>query len=203
MAEGSSFEKLLRGSVEANLHFYETLTRATAEYVEELARIWSEADIPTVAASMDRDWKTRTGGEPAQTATRRREAEDTGRRGPPALVLEGGAGEVARAEFAVSNDLRREVEAEVVTSDLRGPRDEEVDAELRAEPAEVVLAPGERIAVTVEAMITEAFTEGVGYRGEITVPGLSRQTVPLVVRRREDGEDGAEASDVAREKDGS
>ena len=47
----------------------------------------------------------------------------------------------------------------------------------------VVLDPGEQVLVRVVATIDEALETGVGYRGEVTVPGLVSRGLSITVRR--------------------
>ena len=75
----------------------------------------------------------------------------------PALLLEGPAGEEARAVVMVRNDLDREAEAPVVATMFVGPGDETRDLELRADPARVRVAPGSiRLARTLVLPISAA-----------------------------------------------
>ncbi|HZD06337.1 MAG TPA: hypothetical protein VE173_15610, partial [Longimicrobiales bacterium] len=158
---------------DANLQYWETLNRATSEYVQTLARAWSEAPFT---------WSLGPRGErptpaPEPPASRPRFA--------PALLLEGPAGAEARAVIVVRNDLSRQAEAPVVSGAFTGPGGEPVELDLRADPATVTVPPGEQVPVTLAVAITADMPEGGAYRGEVDVPGLSERGVPVVVRRRE------------------
>jgi hypothetical protein len=60
----------------------------------------------------------------------------------------------------------------------------EVEQKLAFEPEVVTLEAGEQVLVRVAALIGDGLQEGVGYRGEIAVPGAAAAGVPVVLRRR-------------------
>lgn len=166
-------EDVLKRAFDANLRYWETVNRAASEYVQAMTRVWKDAPVSWTPGT-----SRATRSEPASPAAA---AEP---RFTPALLLEGPAGEEARAVVMVRNDLDREAEAPVVPSALTGPDGAAVELEVRAEPARVRVKPGEQVAVSLAVEMTDDLDEGVGYRGEVNVPGLSERGVPLVVRRR-------------------
>lgn len=101
----------------------------------------------------------------------------------PALVLEAEAGESAVGAFIVENLLSEGMSSPVVASAFASPEGHELRLGLTFEPEVVVLAPREQVMVRVVATIDEALEAGVGYRGEVTVPGLVGRGLSIVVRR--------------------
>ncbi len=175
MAERTPLEDVVKRAFDANLRYWETVGRATTDYVQSLTRIWADAPF----AWMPGAWSK---------AEPRRRTEGTagiGESPEPALLLEAAAGDEARAVVMVSNDLDREVEAPVVPSAFTGPDGEGVDVTLKAEPKTVKVPAGGRVPVTLMASISTTMVEGTSYRGEVDVPGLSQRGVPVVIRRRE------------------
>lgn len=166
------FEDVLKRAFDANLQYWETVNRAASDYVEVMAKVWRDAPISWTPGTTKRSSRS-----PASPA---REVEP---RFMPALLLEGAAGTEARAVVMVRNDLDREAEAPVVPSVFRSPDGETRDLAVRAEPTRVRVGPGEQVAVTLAVDIPDDVAEGVGWRGEVNVPGLSERGVPVVVRR--------------------
>lgn len=101
----------------------------------------------------------------------------------PALVLEAEAGESATGAFVVENLLSEGMSSPVVASAFVSEEGHELRPKLAFEPEVVVLAAGEQVPVRVVATIDEALETGVGYRGEVTVPGLVSRGLSVVVRR--------------------
>ena len=194
MAEKTPLEEMVRKAFDMNLRYWETVGRATTDYVEAAARLWADAPISWTPGVRDREasrggsaasggsaWSTSS----AAPASSSKGASWASAEAPstPVLLLEGRAGTEARAMVMISNDLDREAEAAVVASPLRGPDGRFVAADLRTEPTAVKLAPGARTSVTLVVGVTDAMEVGADYRGEINVPGLSPRGVPVVVRR--------------------
>jgi hypothetical protein len=169
VAERTPFEDAMRRAYDANMRYWETVGRATTDYVQTVTKLWAEAPLT---------WT------PGGKSTARPGAGDWGDPHAPALLLEGGAGSEARAVVMLSNDLGREVEAAVVASALVGPSGETVGLRLRTDPDVVRLAPGSRVPVTLMIDVTDILSPGVDYRCEVNVPGLSPRGVPVIVRRR-------------------
>jgi hypothetical protein len=169
MADRPLMQDVMKRAFDANLRYWETVGRATTEYVQAVTKIWADAPITWTPGVSSR---AAVNGTPAATTA------------APALLLEGFAGAQARATIMVSNDLDREAEAQISVSSLRGPDGRFVAMEIRTIPETVKLAAGARVPVTLAADITDALAEGVDYHGEINVPGLSPRGVPLVLRRR-------------------
>jgi hypothetical protein len=166
MADRPLMEDVVKRAFDANMRYWETVGRATTEYVQAVTKIW--ADVPI----------TWTPGVSPKRASNGVQAT------APALLLEAIAGAQARATIMVSNDLDREAEAQISVSSLRGPDGAFIAMDIRTMPETVKLAAGARVPVTLTADITDAITQGVDYHGEINVPGLSPRGVPLVLRRR-------------------
>lgn len=186
MAEPTPLEQVVKRVFDANLRYWETLGRATSEYVQTLARAWSDAPFTWSLGPMRERHAT-----PA-------ESPSAPPRFAPALLLEGPAGTEARAVIVVRNDLSRQAEAPVVCTGFTGPDGEPAELELRAEPSTVTVPAGGQVPVTLAVSVTADMPEGGAYRGEIDVPGLSECGVPVVVRRREPpsgAESGAGSSD--------
>lgn len=193
MAEKTPLEEMVRKAFDMNLRYWETVGRATTDYVEAAAKLWADAPISWTPGVRDRGaarggsassggsaWSTSSAAPASSSKASWASAEAPA---TPVLLLEGRAGTEARAMVMISNDLDREAEAAVVASPLRGPDGRFVAADLRTEPTAVKLAPGARTSVTLVVGITDAMEVGADYRGEINVPGLSPRGVPVVVRR--------------------
>jgi hypothetical protein len=170
VAEPTPLESALRRAYDANVRYWETVGRATTDYVQTVSRLWAEAPF-TLMPSL-----RTAAGSSGQTAV-----DGAG----AALLLEGVAGAEARAMVMLSNDLAREVEAAVVASALLGPGGEPVGLKLRTDPEVVKLAPGSRQPVTLMVDVSDRLALGADYRGEVNVPGLSPRGVPVIVRRRD------------------
>jgi len=200
MAEKTPLEEMVRKAFDMNLRYWETVGRATTDYVEAAAKLWADAPISWTPGVRDKGssrWGSASSEASASTAASTSAApsgqsasasragawESAEAAATPVLLLEGRAGTEARAMVMISNDLDREAEAAVVASPLRGPDGRFVAADLRTEPTAVKLAPGARTSVTLVVGVTDAMEVGADYRGEINVPGLSPRGVPVVVRR--------------------
>ena len=161
MADLSSINDLLRRAAKTNIGFYEDLVQISADYLKNLSAIFDEEQEPGVTRS-------------PTTKTRTKKS---------ALVLEAQAGERAESYFVVENQLSRKVPAEIIASPIVDAKDEVVKQKLQFEPSKIDLEPGQRIIVQVMADIDQSLEPGVGYRGSITVPGLSDSPVAIVLRR--------------------
>jgi hypothetical protein len=169
MAEQAGLEQIWRRALEANARYYEALGQVTTDYLKALAGVLGEVRLP---ASL--------GGRAAASAPPAASAP-----APSAMVLEAPAGQTAVGAFMVQNGLGQHVAAPVVTSAFLDPSGAEVRPALTFEPDVVSLESGEQVLVRVTAAIDERLEPGVGYRGEVTVPGLSGDRVALVLRRRD------------------
>jgi hypothetical protein len=89
--------------------------------------------------------------------------------------------------FVVENALARRASGSIVVSDLTDATGAAAKAELRFSPEIVTLEPGEQVLVRLMATPGAGMRPSVRYRGEVSVPGLSGMTVPIVVVRRPDG----------------
>jgi len=194
MAEKTPLEEMVRKAFDMNLRYWETVGRATTDYVEAAAKLWADAPISWTPGVRDKGssrWGSASSEASAASAASGQSAsssksaawEPAEAPATPVLLLEGRAGTEARAMVMISNDLDREAEAAVVASPLRGPDGRFIAADLRTEPTAVKLAPGARTSVTLVVGVTDAMEVGADYRGEINVPGLSTRGVPVVVRR--------------------
>lgn len=166
MTEPPSISELLRRTMQTNIGFYADLVDISANYLKNLSSIFNEA-----SDSVD--------GEEQPAKSR---SEST------ALVLEAEAGETAEAYFMVENQLSRKVPAQIVASPIVDANDQEIAQPLHFEPPSVNLEPGEKIIVQVTARIDQMLEPGTGYRGTITVPGLSDTPAAIVIRRQHDDE---------------
>jgi hypothetical protein len=178
VAERTPTGDTLRRAIEAYVDYYQSLGKATGEYVRTLTSILWGVDLPITL-----------GSSPRSSAEDERRSDPAP---PPAssaetvtLILEGSSGSDVRSVFAVSNDLDREVSAPVMSTGAVGPN---TVLALRASPSIVTLARGERQLVEVGALISEEMVEGADYVGEVSVPGLSASGIPIVVRRVADVE---------------
>ena len=191
MADRPLLEDVVRRAFDANVRYWETVGRATTEYVQAVTKLWAEAPLTwtpgagSAAASASRGSAASTAGTATSAAPPAAgNGSSAAPGGGPALLLEAVAGAQARAVVMISNDLERDAEAQISVSSLRGPDGRFVALEIRTMPERVTLAAGARVPVTLIADITDALVEGADYHGEINVPGLSPRGVPLVLRRR-------------------
>ena len=83
----------------------------------------------------------------------------------------------------MENLLSEGMSSPVVASAFASAEGHELRPKLAFEPDVVVLAAGEQVPVRVVATIDEALETGVGYQGEVTVPGLVSRGLSIVVRR--------------------
>ena len=162
MTERSNISELFRRTMQTNIGFYAGLVDLSANYLKDLSSIFNE--VPGPAPTKEQPTQPHTGN--------------------TALVLEAEAGETAQAYFLVDNQLTRKVPAEIIASPIVDANGQEVAQKLQFEPSEINLEPGERILVQVTAEIDQTLEPGAGYRGSITVPGLSDSPAAIVIRRR-------------------
>lgn len=170
MVELSNISELIRRAALTNIGFYEGLVEISANYLKNLSAILNDVQEPVSTQAQKAQPRTKSA----------------------ALVLEAEAGERAEAYFVVENQLTRKVPAKIIASPIVDPDGEEVTQELQFEPSTIKLEPGERIIVQVAADIDEGLEPGVGYRGSITVPGLSDTPAAVVIRRQHSDEEPAE-----------
>lgn len=173
MPERTPMEDAVKRAFDANVRYWETMGRATSDYVQAVTKLWAEAPLTWMPG-----WQKPQATSPAASPAG---ATPT----VPAILLEARAGEEARAMLMISNDLARHVDADVVAAPLAGPEGN-ARVKVRTQPSRVSLAAGAQEAVTLMVNITEALQPGVDYRAEINVPGLAAQGVPVIVRRLPD-----------------
>lgn len=161
MADLSGINDLLRRAAKTNIGFYEDLVQISADYLKNLSTIFDEEQAPGATRSPTTKPRTKKSS----------------------LVLEAEAGERAESFFVVENQLSRKVPAEIIASPIVDAKDEEVEQKLQFEPSSIDLEPGQRVIIQVIADIDQSLEPGVGYRGSITVPGLSDSPVAIVLRR--------------------
>ena len=178
MADRTPMEDVLRRAFDANVRYWETVGRATTDYVQSVSKLWADSPISWKPASMS--WNPAVWTEKRPTNADHHHDSAVA----PALVLEGAAGSQARTVLIISNDLACDTDASVEVSRLRGPDGRFASVEVRALPESLTLVAGARAPVTLVAEITDALHVDTDYHGEVTVPGLSAKGVPIVVRRR-------------------
>ena len=157
---------------QANLRYYEAVGRLSVDYVRAVAGAVGSlgAGLPASAAAATRR-AAPSAPPPAAGAS------------APALVLEAEAGKRAEGAFIVENLLSEGMSSPVVASAFASEDGHELRPRLAFDPEVVVLDPGEQVLVRVVATIDEALETGVGYRGEVTVPGLVSRGLSITVRR--------------------
>jgi hypothetical protein len=187
MAEQPGLEQIWRRALEANARYYEALGQVTTDYLKALAGVLADVKLPTSLGGRD--------AAPVAPAS----AAPPPAPAPSAMVLEAPAGHTAVGAFMVQNRLGQRVAAPVVPSAFLDPSGAEVRPALAFEPDVVSLESGEQVLVRVTATIDDRLEPGVGYRGEVTVPGLSGDRIALVLRRR-DGTAQSAATSTARRR---
>lgn len=189
MAEAFGLDQIFRRALEANARYYEALGQVTTDYLKALAGVVGEFRLPS-----------QLGGRAAGLGAARPVAAPPAPVAPTdpvkaasAMVLEGVAGQEAVGAFMVQNHFSQKVAAPVVVSAFLDPSGAELRPALAFEPDVVALEAGEQVLVRVTASIDERLRPGIAYRGEVAVPGLSGDRVPLVLRRRVAASEGAKA----------
>ncbi len=93
------------------------------------------------------------------------------------LLIAGYTGDTATGAFALDNTSDREMRVQLVVQC-------ELDARLlQVTPAVLDLKPGTGAVVRIIVKFDEAIDKDRDYRGFVTVPGLSNEGVPFIVRR--------------------
>jgi hypothetical protein len=100
------------------------------------------------------------------------------------IVIEAPAGRKGLGVFMVENTTARPVSAPVGVSAFADESGREAKPEVRFLPDAISLEPGDQVLVQVAAKVDRTLEPGVRYAAEISIPGLSRAGIPLVVRRR-------------------
>ena len=183
---------LLRRAVEANLQYYVGVGKHTADYLKALGALAEDAGIlggssarsaaPALTASAPGSPGRPPGSLPGPPGPAPPAPPGAPPR-PAALVLEAPSGGTSTGLFMVENALAERVSAPITASPFRAEDGCEVSPVLVFEPEIVTLSPGEQMLVRVSATIDEALEPHVGYRGELSVPGIAGTRVPLVLRR--------------------
>jgi hypothetical protein len=167
MAESIRASETIKRMFDANLRYYEALSRVTTDYIRALTSALSDSGVST-------PWV------PTPTPTAAKESLPPSR---AALVLEAEAGQLAQGVFMVDNRLSRVVTATVTTSAFATADGHPVWPTLRVQPGTVTLQPGARALVQIAALIDDALVVGTSYQGEVSVSGLSDTPIPVVLRR--------------------
>lgn len=179
---------LLRRAVEANLQYYLAVGKHTVDYLKALGALAEDAGIlgrssaPALTTAAPGS-PARPLGSPPDPPGPAPPAPRAAAPRPAALVLEAAPGGTATGLFMVENALAERVSAPITASPFRAEDGREVAPVLVFEPEIVTLSPGEQMLVRVSATIDEALEPQVGYRGELSVPGIAGTRVPLVLRR--------------------
>jgi hypothetical protein len=172
VTERRDVEELWRRAVDANVRYVEAVSRVTVDYVRALAGVTRNLSAPVRAGSR------------APAPPRPEPETPTAPTASPAMVLEGEAGATALGVFLVENHLERAISTPVAASGFIADDGREVVPPLTFDPELVILDPGEQLLVQVSTTIGDELERDVGYRGELTVPGLTGTSVPIVIRRR-------------------
>ena len=181
---------LLRRAVEANLQYYLAVGKHTVDYLKALGALAEDAGIvgqssarsagPVLPGSAS---PRPIGSPPGPPTAASSAAPPSTPPRPAALVLEAPPGGTATGLFMVENALAAPVSAPITASAFRSEGGREVSPMLVFEPEIITLSPGEQMLVRVSVTIDEALEPQVGYRGELSVPGVAGSRVPLVLRR--------------------
>jgi hypothetical protein len=153
---------LVRRAVETNARYYRGLFALATIYLRELGDLLADGRRSFVD----------------------RPVAPEGARKAPVMVLEAAAGEHARGLFIVENKLDRALTAKVVASTCRHPvNGQELIPNIRFEPNELTLGPGEQATVLAVATIDDRMEPGVTYSATFAVPGLAERVVHVALRR--------------------
>ncbi len=159
--------------MDANLRYFQAIGQVTQEYWKAMFGIWRNLPVRLMG----------TGGPVAVEQSAKHAAATTSSAAGRVLVLEAEARSEAHGVFVVENRMARQVSTAAEASAFADPSGRAVRPKLRIVPGTITLQPGERALVQIYARITDDLEPGVGYRGEVTVPGLSDRGIPLVLRR--------------------
>jgi hypothetical protein len=105
-------------------------------------------------------------------------------RDAPTIVVEAEAGQAGVGVFLLENTTADQVSVPIVISPFRDAAGQELRPTVAFRPETILLDPGDQLVVQVAVAVDETLEPEVRYRAEISVPGLSRTRVPIVVRRR-------------------
>ena len=181
MADGSGIADLWRRALDVNVRYYDAYGKLATEWLRELAATMSDLRLPLRLPTLVTDpVPTR----PATSAPSPPTPRPPPTASSPALLLEGDAGHEAVGVFLVDNGLPHPVEAPVTATPFVDERGVTADVALRFDPMVVALLPGEQVLVRVTATIPPDAEPDVGYRSELSIPGLPGTRVVLVLRRR-------------------
>ncbi len=103
---------------------------------------------------------------------------------PASMVLEGVAGSRASGLFVVENKLPHQISTPIAVGPLVDTDGHEIPSALRFEPGMITLSAGEQVVVRVGVQIGRALAAGIGYKADISVPGIPGARIPIVVRRK-------------------
>jgi hypothetical protein len=148
------------------------VVRATSSYHAIWQRL-SEKLLTTLAASIVTVSRNGEGSRPLPAPELQ-----------PAVILENETGGFAIGMFLVENCLNQAVSAPVAPSSFVAEDGHEVRPRLAFAPSTVSLEPGAQSVVKIAAVMDGSLRPGVAYRGTISVPGMSRAVIPVVIRRR-------------------
>ena len=152
-----AFKSVAKEAVLLNIRYYSSLVDLQQKYLMSLNSLVQGANVQE---------------SPAKTQDKR---EGTPVMAP--LVLSGKLGEKAEAVFSIHNHLNRKVIAEVkVSGDL--PLDK-----IKISPEDKTLDCGEEAIFTISYIIDEELKIEKDRHGVVTVPELSRHSIPVVLRR--------------------
>lgn len=160
MNEHNSLSAIFRRAMDTNLKFYSGLVGLSVDYLKSVGELISE--LPN---------QVNPGKPAAQSSS------------SPSIVLEAATDKLARAPMLVENHLSREVTAAVSFSPFTDADGNEAAINISAEPAQMTLQPGEKTLVHILASIDQNLAIGIGYRGSVTVPELSENSIPIIIRR--------------------
>jgi hypothetical protein len=186
MAEPVGVGEAWRKAIEAYMGYYQNVGQLTVGYLRSVADIMENVKLPAQIGPVLAPARTPQRADAPALETSLSAVSSNGDSAPPepAMVLEAAATDEALGVFLVENRLRKRVSAPVSASTFADDRGRETQPALRFDPEVVSLEPGEQMLVRVIATMGDDLEPGTGYRGELTVPGLSGSPIPIVVRRR-------------------
>jgi hypothetical protein len=156
-------------ALDANVRYYQALGQVTVDYWRAILGVFGEVKLPFNIPGVTRP------AAPPPTAPTPAAAS---------LALEADAGAQAVGVFLVDNKLPNAVSAPVVVSAFADDSGKTVRPTVTVDPPTVTLDPGGQKIVQISVTVDESLTPGTAYRAQVSVPGLSGGTVPLVLRRR-------------------
>lgn len=160
-----NLRELVNDAFKLNIEYYGALIDVTRNYLKALRGLANDASRDQRSPVTPQQPPAEPAGRPAAIAAP-----------VPPLVLAVEPGKVAEAAFAVTNSTSKDVGADIeISAELR-------DAGVTAEPAGMMMAPGQQVVFKLVGRSGNRDASGSDIHGTVTVPGLGDKAIPVVLR---------------------